>query len=424
MQSSDRLHALDAVRAFALLTGVALHAAQPFVAGLFWVAPESPSNTMAGIWFAIHIFRMPLFFLIAGFFGRMVLERRGTIGFLKDRSRRIVVPLVIGVPLLTLLAFGAYLLGALAGGADVHAVQGVRSAAAAQQTAFAGINLLHLWFLYYLLIFYAMALLLRSATHAIVGREGRMLAAVDSTMTFLTRGPWGPLLLALPAAAYYCQLGHWSWSPWEGLPAPVSLITDRGALIAYGTFFAFGWLLHRQQQLLPLLEKRWPAYFTLAVLMWVVCRVIAGPTPHWEPFFNDGVLSAYALCYVLGAWYWSFGLIGIAMRFLSGHSPVRRYLADASYWIYLLHIPVLIFFGQLLHPLHWHWAIVYPLSMFATMLVLLSSYHYLVRFTFIGATLNGRRHRGEKGQPLTAVAAGLGASPPRLERSSVGSQEA
>jgi len=80
-QTTDRLHALDAVRAFALLSGIALHATMPFLAGLKgWVTTETPSDTLAAVWYVIHMFRMPVFFLIAGFFARMMLERRGLRG--------------------------------------------------------------------------------------------------------------------------------------------------------------------------------------------------------------------------------------------------------------------------------------------------------------------------------------------------------
>ncbi|HEV7632768.1 MAG TPA: acyltransferase family protein, partial [Steroidobacteraceae bacterium] len=79
MQPADRLHALDALRAFALLAGIALHATMPFLQGVpGWVTTEAPSETLAAVWYIIHMFRMPVFFLIAGFFGRMLLERRGT----------------------------------------------------------------------------------------------------------------------------------------------------------------------------------------------------------------------------------------------------------------------------------------------------------------------------------------------------------
>ena len=383
MHSSDRLHALDAVRAFALLLGIALHATQPFVAGLPWMTRETPSGVMAGVFYTIHMFRMPLFFLIAGFFGRMMVERRGTGGFIKDRSRRILIPLVIGLPIVMLITGVASMLGAFASGADLHTVQQLKPPSSpVHHSVLASINLIHLWFLYYLVIFYVAALAARAVFRKV---------ALDSVVRFLVRGAWGPLILALPITAYYVQLR--GWSSWGGLPAPFSLIPDVGALLSYGLFFGFGWLLQRQRQSLAYLEQLWPLYCTLAVVAWVVCRTIGGATPHWGPYLKNFELLAYTLSYMAGAWFWSFGLIGAAMRFLPGFSPVRRYLADSSYWLYLMHIAALLFFDQVLHPLPWHWSVKYLLSIAAAMLVLLLSYHYLVRFTFIGTTLNGRRHR-------------------------------
>jgi fucose 4-O-acetylase-like acetyltransferase len=190
MHSSDRLHALDAVRAFALLSGIALHAAQPFIAGLPWVASESPSNALAAIWYTIHMFRMPLFFLIAGFFGRAMLERRGMSGFIKDRSRRILVPLVVGLPIVMLVTGIAYVLGALASGVDLRSVRGLQPLPSpGHHGILASVNLIHLWFLYYLAMFYAAALLLRSASNTVFGANSRIHRAVDAMIKFLMRGP-------------------------------------------------------------------------------------------------------------------------------------------------------------------------------------------------------------------------------------------
>ena len=85
-------------------------------------------------------------------------------------------------------------------------------------------------------------------------------------------------------------------------------------------------------------------------------------------------------------------LLGLAQRFLSGPSPVRRYVADASYWIYLAHFTGVVFFLQCLHFFDWHWSIKYAITLAVSVPVLLWSYHAFVRYTFIGAILNGRRY--------------------------------
>jgi ABC-type multidrug transport system ATPase subunit len=69
-----------------------------------------------------------------------------------------------------------------------------------------------------------------------------------------------------------------------------------------------------------------------------------------------------------------------------------RYVADASYWIYLLHLPVVVVLQILVGHLPLHWTVKIPGILAASLLVLFASYHYLVRATFIGQVLNGRRY--------------------------------
>ena len=100
MGTTDRVHALDATRAFALILGIVLHASMSFFA--FLPAQDvSRSTVLAGGFFTIHLFRMSLFFVLAGFFARLAIERRGSRGFVADRAKR------IGVTRLTIAAIEA-----------------------------------------------------------------------------------------------------------------------------------------------------------------------------------------------------------------------------------------------------------------------------------------------------------------------------
>src|ERR1700753_3176103 len=92
----ERLHALDAVRGFALLLGIVFPATLSFLpsAGRAWIIEDNhPSITLAVLFFVIHVFRMTTFFLIAGFFAHMSFHRRGALGFVTDRLQRIALPL-------------------------------------------------------------------------------------------------------------------------------------------------------------------------------------------------------------------------------------------------------------------------------------------------------------------------------------------
>jgi hypothetical protein len=98
------------------------------------------------------------------------------------------------------------------------------------------------------------------------------------------------------------------------------------------------------------------------------------------------------VAYAIGLWSWAFALLGLGLRFLNGFSPARRYLADASYWIYLAHLPLVLGLQLLMRDWPLPWPIKFALLVGVTMAVLLISYHWLVRPTVIGALLNGRRY--------------------------------
>ncbi|MGB2985397.1 MAG: acyltransferase family protein [Phycisphaerae bacterium] len=91
-----RRHDLDALRAFAVLLGIALHAALSFMA-IPWVVQDRFCEPALGFFVsAIHGFRMPLFFLLSGFFTAMLWQKRGMVGLLQHRAKRVALPLVLG----------------------------------------------------------------------------------------------------------------------------------------------------------------------------------------------------------------------------------------------------------------------------------------------------------------------------------------
>jgi glucan biosynthesis protein C len=401
---SDRLHALDAVRSYALLLGVVLHACAAFLQDFpVPVWQLEPAVTPSVLYYVIHIFRMSAFFLIAGFFARMMLERRGLKAFTRDRAKRILVPLVIGIPVVSVVGGLFLLLGALPHGMDYLRSLTAPPPGAAPPNGGIGI-LQHLWFLYYLLIFYALTLAIRAALRALDTRRS-FVAACDRVVSFLMRGPWGAVLLAVPTALYYWQLE--AWVEWIGLPAPTSLVPDIGGLIAYAIPFWLGWMLHRQIPTLLDLRKHWHVYLVLALALTVICLAIAGTTARWKgPNLEGTERAIYTAAYMICVWCWVFALVGASVRFLSQPRPVTRYLADASYWIYLMHMGPIIFFVMLLRPFQWHWSIMLVAIVGGTMLILLPTYHWLVRFTWLGALLNGRRQpRAPKLPPAGATPA-------------------
>lgn len=384
--SSDRLHALDATRAFALLLGIVLHATMSFF--LFFPAKDvSPSTTLAVSFYVIHMFRMSLFYVIAGFFAHMVFHRRGARAFLKDRGKRIAVPMVVGWLILAPATIAAVIWGMSRSYPELAAQGGGLPPG--------GFPLTHLWFLYYLCIFYLLVLGLRAAFVRLLDRSGKLRARVDAIFSHAVRRYLAPLVLALPIIAVLVLDAK--WAVWFGIPTPdKGLLPQIPALVAYGSAFAFGWLLHRQVPLLQSLQQQWLANLALAAILTLGSLLLVGPTPMLAtPTAIEGgavMRVLYAASYVLATWFWSLGLIGAATRFFSGHSGMRRYLADASYWMYLVHVPIVFVLQTLVADLPFHWAIKFPLVLAVSFAVLLVSYHYLVRSTFLGEVLNGRKY--------------------------------
>ena len=389
--ASERLHALDAVRGFALLLGIVLHATLSFVPASprFWIIQDiHPSLALGLLLFTIHVFRMTTFFLMAGFFARMSFHRRGSWGFVKDRLQRIALPLVIGWPLVfTPIVLVVIWASNFPNGGPIPGVP-------RWPPVLPNFPLTHLWFLYVLLELYVAMLLLRGAM-VWLDASGTLRTILDRLFAGIMRSPLAPLLLAIPIGIVFSL--DQRWINVMGVRTPdQSLITNAQAWVGFGTAFAVGWLLHRQIDLLRILERRWLPHLLLALGLILISFVLSGvmlsaPGAPKLPFSFATLRLASAILYAPAIWISTFAAIGLALRFMSGFSPVRRYLADASYWLYLIHLPIVMALQVVLSQLDWPGLIKFAIILVVAIPPMLASYHLLVRFTFIGAILNGRR---------------------------------
>ena len=391
----ERLHALDAVRGLALLLGIVLHATPSFIPGQrFWVIQDThPSITLAVLFFVIHVFRMTTFFLIAGFFAHMSFHRRGALGFVKDRLQRIALPLLVGWPIVfaTLVVVFAW------AASFPHA--GPPPGARNWPPVLPRFPLTHLWFLYVLLEFYVAALLLGAAA-VWLDRSGRFRTGIDRLIAVVMRSPLAPAILAVPIGISLSL--DPTWSGWMGVRTPdSSLVTNLQAVVGFGTAFGFGWLLHRQLDLLPLLQRRWLFNLMLAIGFTTASLALFGLPPR--PIHDPTIHLAGSICYALAIWTTSFAAIGVALRFLSGYSRARRYLADSSYWLYIIHLPLVMALQVTLSQVDWPWPIKFAAILLVAMPIMLASYQLMVRHSFIGVVLNGRRMRRDEASPAVAA---------------------
>jgi glucan biosynthesis protein C len=373
MPAPGRFHYLDNLRALAMLSGVLFHAAlaySPLTHPYVPTADRAQSVAVdVGIWF-LHLFRMPLFFLVAGFFAAMLVEKRGLGGFFRNRLKRIALPLLIFWPL-------------------VHAVLSyttLRAAATVQHPSpllalirqflqkqglpeqLPGTD--HLWFLYYLLFFYV---LIWSARSFELGKLAKLVRGLGPGWLLGTL----PLLL-VPALACVTAPN----------PAPESFLPQFWAFGFYGPFFAFGYLLFGHEAMIERLRPIAPGLLAASLVLygafWFVLHS-QRPTAQ-DP--SASVLGAALEAYI-SVWMTCVCLIA-GKSLLNRSNALLRYLSDASYWTYIVHLPILFAIQYRLMDLESPWAIKFAISVLATCGLCLLSYQALVRSTFLGALLSAR----------------------------------
>lgn len=393
---AERLHGLDALRGGLLLLGVILHATGPFVPlDEYWAVRDI--NQVAEIgWlsYLIHVFRMTAFFVIAGLFARMSIHRLGTSGFARDRLRRILLPLVVGwvaiIPATIAIAreTWAHSYGAV----EMH--NGFASPATITPD---NIPLQHLWFLYILSLLCALVVVAKWAMSKL-DPQSRLSSAAHKLARPALSTPFVVVIAAAPATIALGTMHGWTAS--IGIPTPsTGLFYIARPLLVYGAAFAVGWLMHRNLDIVRGWTRWWPWILAVAFALSFACLRLSIEYPPGSPAPDAMNSLGQAALYSLAGWTFTFLLIALALRFMSRPSATRRYLADSSYWIYLVHPPLLLWLGDAVRNVDWPGWLKLLLTVSVSMAILLASYQVLVRHTFIGAVLNGRRLSQTPPQP-------------------------
>jgi glucan biosynthesis protein C len=336
-----------------MLLGLCYHAAYAYVPDVgrwYFVADPSSSPVFVAVVGVLHSFRMQLFFALSGFFAHLVFERRGARGFLVDRSRRLVIPFVVAVPL-TAVADVWVRRWSLAEGlmsADFPLQAGWRAAP------------VHLWFLEYLFLYCLAAWGLSRA-----GLEGR---SASRGLAAALQFPEVLLLLGVPLGLGLMRFG-------EVLPA-LSFVPDVHALAHYGVFFALGWLLWPAREAVDTLVRRgwWMALAGFALSLFIFTRPL-----QWQPVgqFLAGMVPALV----------TLGCLGLAFRVPAATRPALRFLVESSYWVYLVHYPLVLALQVALAKLGWPAGAKYALVVLVTFGVALASFRLFVYRSALGPWL-------------------------------------
>ena len=150
------------------------------------------------------------------------------------------------------------------------------------------------------------------------------------------------------------------------------------------------------------------ALISLAVVAYFAHLVLAGiidetTKSRGDAGTEDLLRLIDAVFYGFAAVLFSVGFIGLFERALGSPRGWVRWLADSSYWVYIMHLPVVTFLTFYLAHLDrqgvlrdltgfgWSAELKFLAACVATAALGLVTYRYFVRYTALGAWLNGRR---------------------------------
>ena len=382
-----RYHSLDRLRAVLMLLGMVRHAAMSYEPSVFegWPYKDAQADLLVHwVIVFIRVFQLPVFFAIAGFFAAYLVQTRGIRAFLRNRWSRIGVPFLVAWPL---LAATMYFVVTFA--SRFSSVPPSHTYSMAEWTSANSLRyiFMHLWFLYHLMILCVVASGVRLLFLHIP--ERMRTRALDLFERLMHRG--GIAVLVLVAGIILYRMQSWEIDYYAGPIPPLRL------LMLWGLFFTTGWLLFCRRETLKGFKHPTWIYLAAGIVCFFVYRYFADAGCNAGP---DRVCTGTSEVHHIGTvvflslsmWSLAYGLIGLFLRYLDQPSPRWRYMADASYWIYIVHVPFVMLLPLLLASVPLPGIVKLALVVVTATCLLLVTYHYLVRPTFIGQQLNGRRY--------------------------------
>ena len=403
MTRDTREHHWDFARAFYLLLGIPFHAAVVYSTHHDWsvASPErSPVLTMVAD--MIHTFRMPGFFLIAGYFSMMILARKGPGPWFLTRLTRLGVPLITAtlviLPFQMLVQSWAETVGRGLGYPNFY------GAAIDRLPHFDEPWISHLWFLYSLIAFSA-GLAIVAAILKLERFERWTKAIADAALRY-----WW-LALAVIAAAVIV----WAYM----VPTVYRLGGDKtGALLGYIQYFPF-YLVGVAAFLSADLRESHARGEGLALAIGIALAAVSMNLTQ-----NPPVHAMTMMAGLVAAWLITGFVQAFARKHFGHPRGMVRKVADASFSIYLFHHPIIFVMAAFFAGIDWP-----PVAEFAIMVPVAACLSYgihiiivsnrVTAFLFNGVWPKRRRSAGVIAAPLAGDIATLDAGPNERHQNAV-----
>lgn len=380
IKPTERIYALDAVRAIMMLLGIVLHSAVTYAVadrGEEWPLKDIDSTSL---WMdilssLIHTFRMPVFFIVAGFFGALLYLERSPKVMFKNRWQRIVLPFTVFLFLLWPFIALSFLYTLTAFGIPIPGPPPPQAGEPFDFTLLLPSGTFHLWFLYYLI----MITIVTAGIEIVFSKLETIAQKIKYLFGTILQFWWLklPIWATLTFLFFYCSGTTW-------VDTSTKFIPSLDTFVFYWIFYWFGWQLFKTKELLSTLQQG---------SLWMVLLAIALHILQLH-YSNTQQITTITIMWLnaLAVWLFCFGIIGLFLRHLNVYSFRMRYISDASYWVYLVHLPLTIFLPGVLSGWQAPALVKFLIVGSLTTIFCFLTYHYFVRNTFIGKFLNGRKY--------------------------------
>jgi glucans biosynthesis protein C len=375
----ERIYAFDSLRSIMMLLGIVIHSALTYSSNDYsndWPIKDLSSNHIFFDYIValIHLFRMPVFFLVSGFFGAMLFYKRSPLSMLKNRFKRIFMPFLIFLfALMPIIIFSFSFSYATFNGENplIFSIDHVYKMSLIPKQTY------HLWFLYYLMLISFFTFCLANLVNL-----STLIKIVN--IKYVKNIFNNPLLQILICSFITFLILYFAKNEWINNQS--GLIPDINVFIFYQFFYLYGWILFLSKY--PLQKFMvFDRYFLLVGFsIFSLSLLVIDQTPL---LLKSGI-NAIAI------WLFIFGILGLFLRHANKQLIIFNYISESSYWIYIVHLPIVGLVPGLIANWPLATTVKFLLVIIMTFLIGITSYRYFVRSTFIGEFLNGKRYPNNK----------------------------
>jgi glucans biosynthesis protein C len=391
--SSNRRHDLDWLRVLGVLLLVPFHVALIFVLDpytIMYIRDSANSRVLAEVTGFIHMWHMPMLFMISGAATYFALDYRSAGQYIRERFARLFIPLAFGtltfVPLTIYIQHSGTL--SLRDGyarffyIDWNQLDGMNGS----------FTPAHLWFILFLFVFSLAGLPIFQWLRSEKGR--RVTQRLATAMQ--THPPEGT-----PPSGRCERRGRTLGLTVLGIPltlaAATGILGDMNPLYYFLVFF-FGFVFAsdvRFQKSIDELTWIALAYGIAETVLNITfpIRNFAAWTPQW---------MILGLTYQMGRWMLTLAALGLGHRFLNRSGSLLKYASEAAMPFYLLHMTFSVVTGYFVIRLEMPVAVKYPLTVLSATGLTFLAYEVVRRWNLTRWLFGMKPARGEAvGSPLT-----------------------